>query len=201
MSTASDTTIAILTLADVKSFIEGSTTGGTSGVNDKYCDVINDVSGMFNAFTQRFLLKTDYTSDYDGNGQDTMFLEHYPVSTSGISVTIDSARLFTTDLAVSTSEVMVYHDRGRLSLVDDIFRSGYKNIRVGYSAGYSLSGMPYDLRRAAKEMALFIFNRETNKDRIGIRNEAAEGMSRTFENQMPESVKQILNLYRDTQIG
>lgn len=203
-----DTGIAILSLADVKSYIEGSTTGATT-YDERYNQIINDLSAMFNTYTGRYLLQTAYTSSgvgyeyYDGNGADTIFLNQWPLSTS-MTIWIDNDRNFTTDLQVPSSDLRIWtgeRDGGRVTLYNEIFKTGSRNIQVSYIGGYGSTSIPYDLRRAAREMAVFMWNRESFKDRIGIRSETAEGMSRTFETDMPWSVKKTLDLYRNYRYG
>jgi hypothetical protein len=208
-----DTGIALLTLADVKSYIEGSTTGTTTH-DEQYNQIINDLSAMFNDYTQRYLLQTAYTSSgvgyeyYDGNGADTLFLNNWPLTTS-MTIWIDNDRAFTTDTIVPSSDLRVWTGEkgaGRVTLYNEIFKTGVQNIQVSYTAGYSVSTtltplVPYSLKRAAREMARFLWNREENADRIGIRSESAEGMSRTFETNMPWSVQKVLDLYRNYRNG
>jgi hypothetical protein len=191
-----DTGIALLTVAELKSYFEGSSSGSTT-YDGKYADLINDVSEFFNNYTHRHLLKQDFTEYYDGHGMNTLYLNNFPVSTSGVAICIDNSRLFTTDLNVSTSDILVYNEEARLTLRNAIFKSGDQNIKIAYTAGYGSTAIPYALKRAAKEMCQFFYSREQKRDKIGIRQESAEGFSRTFETDMPWSVKQILEGYRD----
>lgn len=69
-------------------------------------------------------------------------------------------------------------------------------MKVAYTAGYTSSSMPGDLKRAALETALVFWNREDKKDRVGVRTESFEGGSRTYESDIPWGAKQVLDYYR-----
>jgi hypothetical protein len=200
-----DTTINVLQLGELKTYIEGSTTGSTV-YDEQYNQIINGVSAFINMHCDRVMKFTAYTSgiepDYDGNGTAYMYLRNIPVSTTGIVVYVaDDNRQFTTDTIVASSDVAIKSDDGRVSLYSEVFKSGHQNVRVIYSAGYSSDLMPWDVRRAALELCQFYWNRQTKKDRIGVRNESFEGGSRTFETDMPWSVIKLLEHYRSPSYG
>jgi hypothetical protein len=199
-----DTTINIITLGDLKQYIEGSTTG-SSTYDERYNQLINGVSGFFNMHCDHTLKMTTYSSgvepDYDGNGTAHLYLRNFPVSTSGVAVLIDNDWQWTTDTIVPTSDISVYRDDGHIFLKGEIFKTGHQNVRVLYAAGYTDTSMPYDLKRAALELCQFYWNRETKKDRIGVRNESFEGGSRSFETDMPWSVIKLLEHHRSPRYG
>lgn len=205
MTSSIDTSISILTLADVKNYIEGSTTGSTQ-YDYQYVNLINSVSHQFNMWTERILRLNYYPGvldpdDYDGNGKAFLYLRQCPVSTSGVVVYIDDTYQWTTDSIVPSSDVKINYSDGRLFLYNEIFKVGYGDIRVSYSAGFSSSAIPDDLQRAALEMTQFWWNRQSHKDRIGVRSESYEGGSRTFETDMPWSVQKVLEHYRLPRYG
>ncbi len=200
-----DTAINIVSLGDLKQFIEGATSGSTT-YDENYNQLINGVSGFFNMHCDRVLKLTTYTSsgvepDYDGDGTAHLFLRNFPVSTSGVAVYIDNDWAFTTDTLVASSDVSVNRSDGHIFLKGEIFKSGVQNVRVTYAAGYSSDAMPYDVKRAALELCQFYWNRENKKDRIGIRNESFEGGSRSFETDMPWSVIKLLEHHRSPSYG
>jgi hypothetical protein len=197
-----DTAINIISLEELKTYFEGSTTGSTTN-DEKLNQLINGVSDYFNKYCGRTIKLTEYSPelpDYDGNGTANMYLNNWPISTSGATVYIDESWAFTTDTIATTSDINASTNDGRLHY-RGIFPAGYQNIRVYYSGGYSSSQMPHDLKRAAMEMCQFWWNRETKKDRVGVRNEQFEGGSRTFETDMPWSVVKVLEYYKGPRYG
>jgi hypothetical protein len=201
-----DTTINLLTLGELKQYIEGSTTG-TTGNDERYNQVINGVSAFINQHCDRTMKLTTYSSsaalepDYDGNGTAHLFLNNFPVSSTGITINIDSDWKFTTDTVVPSTDYVVYRDDGHIFMKGEIFKSGFQNVRITYAAGYSSDAIPYDVKRAAVELAQFYWNRENKKDRIGVRNESFEGGSRSFETDMPWSVIKLLEHHRSPRYG
>jgi hypothetical protein len=191
-----DTGINIVSLAELKSFIEGNTSSSTE-FDSRYEELINVASVMINNYTGRHIKASTFTSDYDGPDSEELYLKNYPISSTALTVCIDENRAFTTDLNVTSTGIIIYYDEGRIVLDNDWFDEGKANVRVAYTGGYSSSSMPYDLKRAACELATFFWGRESKRDRIGIRNESLEGQSRTFETDMPWSVKKILDNYRE----
>ena len=170
------------------------------------------MSAQFNMWTERILKLNAYPStdvtksfydadDYDGNGTAILYLRQFPVSSTGITLYIDQTYQWTTDTIVPTSDIKIDYRSGRLFLYQEIFNQGWGDVRVIYSAGYTTSGLPQDLKRAALEMCQFWWNRQTKKDRIGVRSESFEGGSRTFETDMPWSVMKVLEHYRSPQYG
>ena len=121
----------------------------------------------------------------------------------GEKITVDSARLFdSTGDEITSTDVMLTTAQSRVRLDGQTFSFGVNNVQVEYSAGYTTAlGDAEDLRGAAKEQVKLVWNREQNRDTIGIRTEAFEGISRTYELDIPWSVRQILNLYRERNVG
>lgn len=190
-----DTSINLVSLAEVKSFIEGSTTG-TTGFDSNYEAVVDAVSLYFNNYTGRHLKSSTFTEYYDGNDSREMHLNQYPITSTSVTVTIDPTYAFTTDLTIDSSDIQIYANEGKIWLYDDEFEEGNRNIKVVYTAGYTSSQMPPDLKRAALETCLVFWNREDKKDRVGVRTESFEGGSRTYESDIPWGAKQILDYYR-----
>lgn len=191
-----DTGINLVSLGELKTFIEGSTTGSTT-YDTRYESVIDSVSAYFNNYTGRHLKSSTYAEYYDGNGEDEMHLNQFPITSTGITLyLLDATRSATTDYVVTSSDILIYADEGKILLTDDTFTEGNNNVYVGYTAGYTSSGMPADLKRAALETCQVFWNREEKKDRVGVRTESYEGMSRTYESDIPWGAKQVLDYYK-----
>ncbi len=199
MSTGTDTDNALLSFGDAVDFL-GSDTDST-GTNDKVRSLINSISWRFNTEAGRLLKAREYTERYDGNGSDELWLSNYPLSSTDVTITINSNRDFSdTGDQVTSTDIMLSTETGRIRLDGDSFNSGTQNVQVEYTAGYSTDSA-HDLTFAAKEHLKLMWNRENDRDTIGIRTEAFEGISRTFEQDIPWSVRQVLNLYRERHFG
>ncbi len=195
MATQTDTDNALLSVQDGLDFLGLGTTTASTAYNDDVCDLINYVSWRFNTETGRKLKAREYTEYYDGNGKTSLYLDNWPLASTTITITIDSDRAFTsTGDIVTSTDVMLTTESGRVRLDGDYFDSGEKNVKVEYTAGYTTSSY-FDLTEAAKEYLQILWNRKTAKDPVAVRTEAYEGISRTFEPEFPWSVKKILDMY------
>lgn len=197
MATGTDTDNALLSVQDGLDYLGlGSTTASTS-YNDDVCDLINYMSWRFNAETGRNLKAREYNELYDGNGNSELYLNNWPLASTIIVITINENRDFTdTGDQVTSTDVMLSTESGRVRLDGDYFDSGEHNVQVAYTAGYSTSGA-FDLVQAAKDFLLVLWNRQTAKEPVNMQTEAYEGISRTFEPDFPWSVKKILDMYRE----
>ena len=193
-----DTDNALLSIQDALSYMGlGSTTASTS-INDAVENIINVVSYRFNDETGRLLKSRSLTEYYDGNGKNVLYLDQYPISSTTITITIDGTRAFTsTDYIVTSTDIMLSTESGEIRLDGDTFDIGQRNVKVEYSAGYSSSGA-HSLTQTAKEYVKLIYDRRTKKGNAeaGIRSESWEGHSITYENDLPWSVKSVLDMYR-----
>ena len=194
MSTGTDTDNALLATTDAAEYL-GST--GSTGGWYKINDLINAAAQRFNAETGRLLKSRSHTEYYDGNGTASLYLNHWPISSTTITITIDADRAFTsTGDVVTSTDVMLSTELGLVRLDGHTFETGEKNVKVEYSAGYSTAAA-FDLVLASKEMVQLMWNRMDKKDLIGVRSESFEGGSRAYETDLPWSVKKVLDMYRD----
>lgn len=108
-----DTSINLLTLGEVKSYIEGSTTGSTT-YDGNYGNIIDAVSLYFNNYTGRHLKSSTFTEYYDGNDDKDLVLNQYPITSTSVTVTIDPTYAFTTDLTVDSTDIRIYADEGHI---------------------------------------------------------------------------------------
>lgn len=196
MSTGTDTENALLALADAKVWLDST---GTTEYDGLINDCINEMSAVFNTECGRKLKARAYTEYYDGNGRSSLFLNNYPVTSTGVTVTIDETRAFTTDYQVTSTDVIVSTDKGLVRLDGWTFQAGTANVKVEYSAGYSTSDA-FVLTRAAKDYLSWLWARYQKHIPVGVRTEGGEGGSRTYETDMPWSVKRVLEMFRDRRV-
>ena len=186
--------ISLLATADLAEFVQST---GSTGDHGKLNDIINYVSMRFENETGRKLKSRDYTEVYDGNGANALYLNNYPIASTDITITIDAARAFDdTGDEVTATDVMLTTENGLVRLDDDTFSAGRGNVQVEYTAGYSTAS-EFALTFAAKELGSLMWQRMRQKEAIGVRTESFEGHSVTYENDLPWSVKKVLDIYRD----
>jgi hypothetical protein len=192
----------LITLEELKDYL--GDTGGA--LHNKYTMLINAVSQRFNTETRRDLKARQQTEYYDGDGGTELLTDNYPInsgttattSMAAIDIRIDTARSYSTSSKVGSTQIIIDSKYGRIRLDGEAFDSGEHSVKIVYNAGYSTT--PDDLKYAAMEMCRFNLNREKD-NRIGVRSDSGEGASRSYETDMPWSVRQVLDLYRNRKNG
>lgn len=136
-----------LSLADLKTYLQITT---TDAARDALLTAIKTaVEKRISNLVRHDLLAATYTEYYDGDGSDTLLLEHYPVITL-TSIHDDTDRAFGSSTAKTAYEIADArnYEKGILELYDEVFDDGQKNIKVVYKAGYAT--IPADLAHAVK---------------------------------------------------
>ncbi len=198
MATGCDTTLSLI--ADGDAVVWLGDTGSTANWG-RIFDLVNAVAARMNSEAGRQLKASTWTEYYDGDGGDSLLLDHFPLSSTTIVVTVDASRGYTTTYVIPSTDVLLDTEMGRVRLQGYSFSAGDKSIKVAYSAGYSSAGPAWDLIGAAKTFLQVAWNQASKRDTVGVRSESFEGGSRTFENDLPWSVKQVLELYKDRRAG
>jgi hypothetical protein len=192
MGTSIDTSNSLVTLYDVKKYLGGSTSSTAN--NYRLNSIIDEVSWRFNSETKRLLKSRSLTEYYDGDNSFVLLANQYPITSvsTSIDIRVDVDRSYSTSDKISSTAIVIYSTEGKIVLTDDVFEYGSKSVKVVYTGGYTT--IPHDLAGAAKEMIRLKFNKET-KNRVGVRSESVSGGSITYENDLPWSVKRVLDLY------
>lgn len=198
MGATADTSNALVTAADAAMFL-GEATSSTL-LMDALRDVIDYVSHRCNAETGRRLKARSYTEYYNGNGRTWMYLSNWPLSSTTITITIDGSRAYTTDYQVPSTDIILTTESGLVELDGYSFDPGRKAVKVVYSAGYTTDA-ELDLVYTAKEYVKFMWDRRDGKRPIDLRGESFEGVTRTYENDLPWSVRKVLEMYRERPMG
>lgn len=74
--------------------------------------------------------------------------------------------------------------------------SGFNNIYIDYTAGYTTSNMPEDLKLAVKILTKYIYDRK-EEESMGVAEYRAENLWGTFErDSMPKEARMLLNRYK-----
>ena len=195
---ATDTTLALETLANIKTYLQITGTG-----EDTILETLIDlVSSAMNLYTGRHLLAKAHTEYYSGDGSDELILRNYPVTAVSSLYNADDNRAFdsTTQITVA-DDVIIVKDKGILKLWnhESAFLKGKANVKVTYTSGYGVvtnpATVPHDLRFALKRWVAQVYMRYQRK-RFDIQSESVGDHTVTFVNEeMPVEVKAILDKY------
>lgn len=190
---ALDTVNNLISLAAFKLYI-GQSTGSTS-YEERYIDIINEVSWRFNDYTGRLLKARATTEYYDGDGSDTLWTRNWPINSNSTSIDIrvDSERNYDTGDKIDSTSIIIWSTKGKIKLDGSAFDEGDQSVKISLNVGYST--IPHDLAYAAKEMCRVTWRREQT-NQIGIKSESVEGGSVTFEPDLPRSIWRILESYK-----
>lgn len=95
------------------------------------------------------------TEYYKGSGASELRVDRYPVTSLG-DVYIDSERSFGGDTLIDSEDLYI-SDRveGLITYKDNIFTaSEYENVKITYTAGYTATTLPEDLREAVLDLSI-----------------------------------------------
>lgn len=131
--------MALCTLAEVKEYNDITVT-----TNDTLLtNLISRVSTEIETYCDCTFSSASYTDYHDGNGDDKLYTDHYPIITgSGVEVWDDTEWDWETADLIDSNDYMIVNDRG-IFLKSSIFVDGVKNVKISYTAGYDT--IPTDL--------------------------------------------------------
>jgi len=119
---------------------------------------------------------------------------------------IDSSIVYLTIPNISESAIEFDNDRGQIFSPTG-FPRGFRNIFVSYTAGYSSSNMPEDLKLAVKIITQYIYEKAEQNllgiDLFNIGSSGSTGLRTVFEKGfiLPREAEMILGLYKRTLVG
>ena len=154
--------------------------------------LIQAVSEMFDAATDRHLLASAHTEYYVGNGTATIYLRNYPVTstTDNIDIRVDPGREFGTDSRVT--ELWLENETGAVVRKGRWFGQGVP-IRAVYNAGYTT--VPHDLRLATMNMLSVVWG-EKDKKQFNLASMTIGDINYQYLDRIPHKVAQTLMRYR-----
>lgn len=152
---------------------------------DSFNKVIEDWLGVT-------MINSQYAEIYDGDGTDTLFLEHYPI------VAISSLKL--DGEALDSDDYYIYPYKGYIRLADSVFTKDYQNIEITYTAGW---GVTRDDIPDALKLALKMWVERTFKgENVDFSQRFGESfIIRASMQSIPVDIKQILSPYKVYQYG
>lgn len=163
-----DSSVALVTLEQLKEYLQ-ITTG--SGDDALLASIINGISSRVHDYCQRNLLSKSYTQFYSGRGTETLMLAMAPV-TAVSKVCEDPLRVFGTDTEILRAN-MIIEPCGRIKCFNGktYWYRGNLNIKVVYTAGYSLAALPPSIALAVKEFMAAAYWKAKNR-RFDVQSES-----------------------------
>ncbi len=169
--------MSLTTVTTVKEYL------GVSGTSEDalLSRLVDWATDLIHSYCGRIFTEASYDEYYDGDGTEGLLVNQYPIS-AVTSLEVDG-------ISKDTSAYALYGPLGLLKLKSGKYPKGKKNIRLQYTAGYSV--IPNDLEQSAVEMvALKYYDRGRN--RLGMN--AKDGVS--YVAHLPEEVREVLDLYK-----
>ena len=194
---AIDTNISIITLIAAKSYLDIDSSD--TDFDAELENFVNSVSQYMNTYTDRNLKEKTFTEYYDGDNSDTIFTKNYPIasSTASVDIYIDTDRSYGSDTKVTSTNIVIYSDDGKIVLDGDIFTYSPQSTKIIYTAGYSAASMPEDLQLVCKKIIAKLWEERQRGSEGKTTISIANGSSTyDIDKAIPEWCRQILNKYK-----
>lgn len=202
MTTAVDTTLAIVSLAEAKEYLKVTSSGDDAIISH----LINATSAWVQNYIKRDVVSQSRVEYYSGDGSSELILKNRPIAAVA-SLYIDELRAWGSDTLVDSANLIIKKGQGILTAFNLLygFTHGHANIKVTYTAGYTVatdggaSGtMPYDLRMAVKRILDQHYRLGYTQRKLDTASESMSGMNITFrESAIPKDALSMLDGYRE----
>lgn len=184
--------MALATIDQLKEYF-----GDTSDKDDALLTrIIAAASDQIENYCGRTFESTNYTSEmYDGTGNKTLVLRHFPIIGTPTVLEYGNALTVGTD-PVTSPDVLVYPDLGHL--VRQWFywiprRNWYS---VTYTAGFA--SVPGIIVQACLDISALMLR---EKERIGQSGKTVAGQQVSYIRSLPEAIQRGLDGYADLVLG
>lgn len=179
-------TSTIVTLAEMRAFLNIPT--AQTGKDDLLIDLLDSYNAEMEEYLGVAMINSTYTETYDGNGTDSLFLNHYPII-SVTTLTIDDvAQTLNTDY-------YIHGEEGYIKLEDDTFGDELNSVDIVYVAGHGVArtNVSKVLKNALKTWVGRVFKAEV----IDFSQRFDESSLANIKSQMmPWDIKQKLDYFR-----
>jgi uncharacterized protein YbdZ (MbtH family) len=163
---------------------------------DKVTSLINWISSKAETIAQREIISKIRVLDICGNGAPRLYLPVTPI-TDVESIVIDNTHLFIAD-PVDATDYHVDYRSGIITRYNYLWPSGLFNIRVTYTAGWTIENMPADIQKACLEAINVAWNRQ-NDNSYGVTSKTTpDGMNIAYE---PRLSPDVYGTFADLRIG
>jgi uncharacterized phiE125 gp8 family phage protein len=192
---ALDTTNALVSLAEAKTFLKISASSEDSVIED----FINRASIWANDYTGRRLLFRSNSDSYDGDGSDLILLRDYPV-TSIPDFRIDDGTNEGSPPSVSSDDYTINPKSGLIKLKNGVmFVKGFMNVTITYTAGYTTP--PETIKEAVLLYVGHLYRRQYADQKFGVQSETVGDRTTTYgSDDIIPKAKSLLNPYRSERV-
>jgi uncharacterized phiE125 gp8 family phage protein len=179
----------IIALTDLKGYLNITTDDEDASLDP----IVRAANATVERECDRTFKTTAYADEvYDGNNSDQLVLRNYPV-------TLLSAVKYGLTSPFSTVDAAdyVFSSEGIITLINGgIFDKIPRYWRITYTAGYSDTNMPSDLKWAVAEIGAFLYKMKI-AGRIGITSKTAGGqVVESYLQNFPAHVGDVLSRYK-----
>lgn len=159
--------------------------------------LINWISQRAVSMIGREIMSAQRTTLLDGSGSRVIVLPVIPVTAiSGIY--LDSSRVFA--IAEESDAYNLNEDTGIVTLYESSTPKGVATVKVIYTAGYTQSTLPADLKLACLGAISWNLNRLRDKQ-FGVKNEVTpDGVTRGYEMVLPMETQRVFDAYREARV-
>ncbi len=183
---------AFTTLQAVKNWLQIT----TSGSEDQLAISIASTTVEMQNYMDRLILKTSHTDErYNGDGQDSLLLNQYPVTITGSNVPV-----ITQDgTVIDADDYVVDGDNGVVQLKSTRFSSSaWKAVGVGYESGF-LDGVPNDINQACVKQVAYEWRLQGDREDLSLVSSTVVSVLvdvyRT--DRFAQGVQEVLDRYRN----
>jgi hypothetical protein len=154
---------------------------------------INTASDRIEQETRRKLKEQSFTEFHHGRSSNIVMLKQFPIALVPFpQVFIDNSADFGAETEVDADSIRVADDGNSLVLLDRKFPNGYQNIKVVYTAGFSV--VPSDIQNACLWMITWYHKAREGGD-IGRESKSKGDETISFLQKAPQDVKDTLAAY------
>ena len=188
---ALDTTNALVSLAEAKTFLKISASSEDSVIED----FINRASIWANDYTGRRLKSRSNSDVYDGDGSDILLLRDYPVNAvTSFQIGDEPVPLIIyEDFSLNAENGIIKTKNGRM------ITKGFQNVTITYTAGYSTP--PETIKEAVLLYVGHLYRRQYADQKFGVQSETVGDRTTTYgSDDIIPKAKALLNPYRSERV-
>ena len=188
---ALDTTNALVSLAEAKTFLKISASSEDSVIED----FINRASIWANDYTGRRLKSRSNSDVYDGDGSDILLLRDYPVNAVTSFQIVDEPvpLIIYEDFSLNAENGIIKTKNWRM------ITKGFQNVTITYTAGYSTP--PETLKEAVLLYVGHLYRRQYADQKFGVQSETVGDRTTTYgSDDIIPKAKALLNPYRSERV-
>jgi hypothetical protein len=183
----------LTTLAKVKAYL-----GLADATHDGLLEaLIDSASEAIEHYCGREFALAERTEQHDGEGAAAVVLDCRPVSALA-AVYDDPSRQFGEATRIPEAGLVFYPEAGIVERMNGCFRDGARNVRVTYTAGFSVT--PPAVEQAANILVAHFFNRG-HQGGDGLASETLGAYAVSYnEAEWPAAARALLFQYREVEV-